>query len=90
MATYAVALLEHVGKHLPQDTTMDVYSRLLHQHYWTRYVDWSLTIPLTLVMLSLVAELDATSIFAIVVAAVIMVLTSFIGMFSHNKSTIGW
>lgn len=90
MATYSVALLHHAGEVLPPRAAIEVYARLMHQHYWTRYLDWSLTIPLILVMLSLVAGIDATSIFAVVVSAVIMILTGFLGMNSRGKVVLGW
>lgn len=57
-------------KHVP-DTEQIIY----RQVYWARYVDWSVTTPLLLLDLALLAGLSGANILVAVVADVIMVVT---------------
>ncbi|KAI1495003.1 hypothetical protein F5X96DRAFT_676066 [Biscogniauxia mediterranea] len=57
--------------------------------YWARYVDWSLTTPLLLIDLCLLAGLDGASILVTVVSDVIMILTGLFAAFSHDQAQ-GW
>lgn len=62
-------------------------SHLLHvfrQVFWGRYVEWSLTTPLLLLNLALLAGLNGADIIVAVVADVVMVLT---GLFSALGET---
>jgi bacteriorhodopsin len=71
-------------KHFP-DTVQTIYREV----YWARYVDWSLTTPLLLLDLALLAGLSGGNILVALVADVIMVLT---GLFAAltNDSTHKW
>ncbi|KAI0838633.1 opsin-1 [Hypoxylon sp. FL0890] len=57
--------------------------------YWARYVDWSLTTPLILLDLCLLAGLDGASILVTVVSDVIMILSGLFAAFSRHKAQ-GW
>jgi bacteriorhodopsin len=92
MATGAGFSFHHIRvreqhEHVP-DTTKDVY----RQVYWARYVDWSLTTPLLLLDLALLAGLNGGHIFIAIVADIIMILTGLFAAFGHegNGSKWGW
>ena len=76
--------VKHSQKHYP-DTTQVVYREV----YWARYVDWSITTPLLLLDLALLAGLAGGNILVAIVADIIMVLT---GLFAAltNDSTHRW
>ncbi|KAI0472555.1 hypothetical protein GGR56DRAFT_676636 [Xylariaceae sp. FL0804] len=59
--------------------------------YWARYVDWSITTPLLLLDLCLLAGLDGASILVAVVSDVIMILTGlFAALSKHQAQAWGW
>jgi len=64
------------------DTHQDYY----RQVYWARYVDWSVTTPLLLLDLALLAGLSGANILVAVIADVIMILT---GLFAAYGKTDG-
>jgi len=53
--------------------------------YWARYVDWSLTTPLLLLDLCLLAGLSGGHIIITIVADVIMIMTGLFAAFSEEK-----
>ncbi|KAI1389775.1 opsin-1 [Hypoxylon trugodes] len=57
--------------------------------YWARYLDWSLTTPLLLLDLCLLAGLNGASILVTVVSDVIMILTGLFAAFSRDEAQ-GW
>lgn len=66
-------------KHVP-----DTYKITYREVYWARYVDWSVTTPLLLLDLSLMAGLSGANILVAIVADLIMILT---GLFAaYGKS----
>ncbi|KKY15692.1 putative opsin 1 [Phaeomoniella chlamydospora] len=74
-------------KHGLPDTYQDIY----RQVYWARYVDWSITTPLLLLDLSLLAGLSGANILVAVVADLIMILTGLFAAFgSHKGQRWGW
>lgn len=78
--------IKHTEKHFP-DTTQTIY----RQVYWARYVDWSLTTPLLLLDLCLLAGLDGASILVAVVADIIMILTGLFAAFTTEEGPKwGW
>jgi bacteriorhodopsin len=59
--------------------------------YWARYVDWSLTTPLLLLDLALLAGLSGANILVAIVADLIMVLTGLFAAFGHDDGQKwGW
>lgn len=72
-------------KHVP-DTTRDVYREV----YWARYVDWTLTTPLLLLDLCLLAGLNGGHIFMAVIADIIMVLTGLFAAFGAEGTPQKW
>ncbi|TVY56135.1 Opsin-1 [Lachnellula suecica] len=79
--SYAEIVIKEAHKHVP-DTVEYVY----RQVFWARYVDWSLTTPLLLLDLALLAGMDGASIIVAIVADLIMVL---LGLFAAFGSTEG-
>jgi len=76
--------VEH-HKHVP-NTEHDVY----RQVYWARYVDWSLTTPLLLLDLALLAGLNGGSIFMAIIADIIMILTGLFAAFGSEDTPQKW
>jgi len=61
------------------------------QVYWARYVDWSITTPLLLLDLALLAGLSGYSILVTITADVIMILTGLFASFANSKTQKwGW
>lgn len=87
---YAMAVHDGVGKnqivikeshkHTP-DTTKTVYREV----YWARYVDWSVTTPLLLLDLCLLAGLPGANILVAIVADLIMILTGLFAAFTVEE-----
>ena len=73
-------IVKEPQKHVP-DTEHIIYREV----YWARYVDWSLTTPLLLLDLALLAGLSGANILVAVVADVIMILT---GLFAALTSDV--
>jgi bacteriorhodopsin len=68
-------------------THKDIY----RQVYWARYVDWSLTTPLLLLDLSLLAGLNGAHIIMAILADLVMILTGLFAAYSHSKGDKwGW
>ncbi|KAI2625882.1 family A G protein-coupled receptor-like protein [Hypoxylon sp. NC1633] len=57
--------------------------------YWARYADWSVTTPLLLIDLGLLAGLNGASILVTVVSDVIMILTGLFAALSRDQAQ-GW
>jgi bacteriorhodopsin len=72
-------------RHVP-DTTHDVY----RQVFWARYVDWSLTTPLLLLDLAMLAGLSGGHILLAIVADVIMVLTGLFAAYGNEGTPQKW
>lgn len=72
-------------KHLP-----DTYHDVCRQVLWARYVDWSLTMPLLLFELFLLAGVDGAHTLMAVVANVIMVLAGLFSAFGHVHTAQKW
>ena len=73
------------NKHVP-DTT-EVVKR---QVYWARYVDWSITTPLLLLDLALVAGLNGAHITMAIVADLVMVLTGLFAAYGDEGTAQKW
>jgi len=71
--------------HVP-DTFHDVY----RQVFWARYVDWSLTTSLWLLVLGLLAGLNGAHILMAIIADIIMFLTSLFAAFGSEGTPQKW
>ncbi|OCL10138.1 family A G protein-coupled receptor-like protein [Glonium stellatum] len=77
--------VRHSHNHVP-DTFHDVY----RQVFWARYVDWSLTTPLILINLGLLAGLSGAHLLMAIIADVIMVLTGMFAAFGSESTPQKW
>ena len=75
--SYNKITIKQSQKHFP-DITQTVYREV----YWARYVDWSVTTPLLLLDLCLLAGLGGANILVAIVADVIMILTGLFAAFT--------
>ncbi|KAK5952717.1 hypothetical protein OHC33_006309 [Knufia fluminis] len=74
-------------KHGLPDTQEITY----RQVYWARYVDWSITTPLLLLDLCLLAGLSGANILVAIVADIIMILTGLFAAYGNNDGQKwGW
>jgi len=81
-----IIVKESHHKNIP-DTTQIIFREV----YWARYVDWSLTTPLLLLDLALLAGLSGANILVAIVADVIMVLTGLFAAFGDSDGQKwGW
>ena len=67
---------------LPKDIKREVY--------WARYVDWSVTTPLLLIDLCLLAGLNGASMLVAIVADLVMILTGLFAAFVANNEAKKW
>ncbi|KAL9124999.1 MAG: hypothetical protein Q9217_005734 [Psora testacea] len=83
---YNKITIKHTQKHFP-----DTFQTIYREVYWARYVDWSLTTPLLLLDLCLLAGLPGANILVAVVADVIMILTGLFAAFTVEEGPKwGW
>jgi len=80
-----ITVTEHHKKNIP-DTHKEVY----RQVYWARYVDWSLTTPLLLLDLCLLAGLNGGHTIMAILADVVMVLTGLFAAYGSEKTAQKW
>jgi len=83
--SYHKTVVKEQHKHVP-DTEKDIY----RQVYWARYVDWSVTTPLLLLDLALLAGLNGGQIFITIVADIIMILTGHFAAFGSEDTPQKW
>lgn len=93
---YAMAVGDGIGQNKIVETIKnthgpDVKSVTYREVYWARYVDWSVTTPLLLLDLCLLAGLPGANILVAVVADIIMVLTGLFAAFTVEEGPKwGW
>jgi len=81
-----ITSVEKTDKHFP-DITKVTYREV----YWARYVDWSVTTPLLLLDLALLAGLSGANILVAIVADLIMILTGlFAALTVEEAPKWGW
>lgn len=72
------------------DHVPDTHHTVCRQIYWARYVDWSLTTPLLLIELCLLAGVDGAHTLMAVAASLIMTLTGLFAAFGNNNTFQKW
>ena len=81
-----ITTVHHTAKGFP-----DVTDTIYREVYWARYVDWSVTTPLLLLDLALLAGLAGANILVALVADVIMILTGLFAAFTVEQGPKwGW
>lgn len=69
----------------------DTHHIVYRQVFWARYVDWSVTTPLLLLDLALLAGMNGSNILTAIIADVIMILTGLFAAYSTTSSgKWGW
>ncbi|KAI9681752.1 MAG: hypothetical protein M1829_000497 [Trizodia sp. TS-e1964] len=63
-----------------------VSQTVVRQIYWARYADWTVTTPLLLLDLALLAGVSGADIFVAIVADIVMVLTGLFAAYGHNAT----
>ena len=82
---YHKVVVRESHSHVP-DTEKTIY----RQVYWARYVDWSVTTPLLLLDLCLLAGMSGGNILIAIVADVIMILTGLFAAFGTEDTPQKW
>jgi bacteriorhodopsin len=77
--------VRHQHEHVP-DTTEVIHREV----YWARYVDWSLTTPLLILDLGLLAGMNGAHITMAIVADLIMVLTGLFAAYGTEGTPQKW
>jgi len=77
--------IRHQHDHVP-----DTFEHIHRQVYWARYVDWSLTTPLLLLDLGLLAGMSGAHIIMAIVADLIMVLTGLFAALGSEGTPQKW
>lgn len=87
---HCTTVTQHFGKH--HNDFPDTHRVVCRQVFWARYVDWTITTPLLLLDLCLLAGVDGAHILMAVVADIIMVLSGMFAAFGdkHNAQRWGW
>jgi bacteriorhodopsin len=81
-----IVITESHHKNIP-----DTIQVIFREVYWARYVDWSVTTPLLLLDLTLLAGLSGANILVAIVADVIMILTGLFAAFGNSDGQKwGW
>ncbi|KAI0911312.1 hypothetical protein F4824DRAFT_251921 [Ustulina deusta] len=89
---YAMATGSGISLHttILKETRHHVATELVkRQVFWARYIDWSLTTPLLLVDLSIIAGLNGASILVLIFADVVMILTGLFAALARDEAQ-GW
>jgi len=87
---YAMASGEGISLHdhvLETSKSVLVDTVVSREVYWARYVDWSVTTPLLLIDLGLLAGVNGATMFVAIVADLIMVLTGLFAAFGKDSGT---
>lgn len=72
-------------KHVP-----DTHHEVCRQIYWARYIDWSITTPLLLLDLCLLAGIDGAHTLMAIFADVVMILSGLFAAFGHEHTAQKW
>jgi len=90
MATGHGVSNNHIKIREQHDNVPDTYHEVYRQVFWARYIDWSLTTPLLLLDLSLLAGLNGANILMAVIADIIMILTGLFAAFGSEGTPQKW
>ena len=82
---YNCIIVRQHHKHVP-----DTYHDDCREVFWARYVDWSLTTPLLVLELCLLAGVDGAHTLMAIVANLIMTLSGLFAAFGHAHTAQKW
>jgi len=72
------------------DHVPDTHRNIYREVYWARYVDWSVTTPLLLLDLALLAGMAGGNILIAIIADLIMILTGLFAAFGAEETPQKW
>jgi bacteriorhodopsin len=80
------------GKHADEPRMPDTHHDVCRQVFWARYVDWSITTPLLLLDLCLLAGVDGAHTLMAIVADLVMILAGLFAAYGkeHTVQRWGW
>ena len=90
MATGHGVSVHHITVRHQHDHVPDTFEHVHREVYWARYVDWSLTTPLLLLDLGLLAGMSGAHIIMAIVADEIMILTGMFAAFGTEGTPQKW
>ena len=92
MATGDGKTYNHINSHYPHHkAAVDAAKEIFREVYWARYVNWILTSPIILIILSLQGGLNGASMLVAISADIIMFLTALIAAFvGHDGRKWVW
>ena len=90
MATGHGVAYHHVQVRESHSHVPDTYADVYREVYWARYVDWSLTTPLLLLDLCLLAGIDGGHTIIAIAADLIMILTGLFAAFGTEGTPQKW
>jgi bacteriorhodopsin len=90
MASGAGVALKKVVEREQHDHVPDTFTTTYRQVYWARYVDWTITTPLLLLDLGLLAGMSGGHMIMMIVADIIMVLTGLFAAFGTEETAQKW
>ncbi|WPG98112.1 Hypothetical protein R9X50_00089800 [Acrodontium crateriforme] len=90
MASGAGSSYHHIRITEKHKTVPDTHLDIYRQVFWARYVDWSITTPLLLLDLGLLAGMNGGNLFVTIIADIIMVLTGLFAAFGTEGTSQKW
>lgn len=90
MATGHGTNYHHIREKTQKEGFPDVWTDVYRQVYYARYIDWSLTTPLLLLDLALLAGINGAHIFIAIAADVIMILTGLFAAYGSENNSQKW
>jgi len=90
MATGHGVSVHHITIRETHDHVPDTFQHIDRQVFWARYVDWSLTTPLLLLDLGLLAGMNGGHLLMAIIADVIMILTGLFAAFGTEGTPQKW
>jgi len=90
MATGHGVALNKIVEREQHDHVPDTFTTTYREIYWARYVDWSITTPLLLLDLGLLAGMSGGHMIMMIIADIIMVLTGLFAGFGSDETPQKW
>ncbi|KAH7243846.1 hypothetical protein MRS44_017175 [Fusarium solani] len=84
-AAFICQMIREGHKHVP-----DIHRHVCREVFWARFVDWSLSTPLLLLELCLLAGIDGAHTLMAIVAVLIIVLSGLFAAFGRDNTAQTW
>jgi bacteriorhodopsin len=90
MATGQGVSIHHIHVREQHDHVPDTHHDIQRQIFWARYVDWTLTTPLLLLDLGLLAGMNGAHLSMAIFADIVMILTGLFAAFGTEGTPAKW